>query len=128
MGCVEGRGSGVPRFGSAPLDYEVHHATEGRPLVLHGWTDAERVREEIEEVLEDEDATPATIRAQVSRAVEVVGIELGFSDFSDFEDMGVVLAYELARYLAQKADGVIRSDEDRWLRVIDGAFEPADEP
>jgi hypothetical protein len=115
----------VVRVGSAPLDYEVHHATEGRPLVLHGWTDAERVREEIEEALEDEDATPAIIRAQVSRAVEIVGIELGFSNF---EDMGVVLAYELARYLAQKADGVIRSDEDRWLRVIDGAFELADEP
>ena len=39
-------------------------------------------------------------------------------------DMGVVLAYELARWLAQKGDGVIVDDDNRWQFVEDGAFRP----
>jgi hypothetical protein len=51
----------------------------------------------------------------------VIGLELGFSML---EDMGVVLAYELARYLAQKGDGVIVDDDDRWQVIERGAFSP----
>ena len=36
--------------------------------------------------------------------------------------MGVVLAYEIARYIAQKYDGVVVDDDDRWERVDRGVF------
>jgi len=37
--------------------------------------------------------------------------------------MGVVFGYEVARYLAQKGDGLIVDVEDRFTAVRDGAFE-----
>ena len=48
--------------------------------------------------------------------------ELGFSML---EDMGVVFAYEIARFVAQKYDGVIVDDDARWQRIAEyGAFAP----
>jgi hypothetical protein len=51
---------------------------------------------------------------------EVIGIELGFSQLQ--QDVGLVIACELARYLAQKGDGVIVDDELEWFAVVDGEF------
>jgi hypothetical protein len=50
---------------------------------------------------------------------EVVGIELGFGQL---EDMGLVIACELARYLAQKGDGIFVDDNNEWYAVADGEF------
>ena len=77
------------------------------------------MRDEISEA--DEREPPAAAQEHLRRSVAVVGIEMGYSQL---EDMGVVFAYELARYLAQKSEGIICNDEDMWLRVIDGAFDP----
>ena len=54
-----------------------------------------QVAEELKECAEGR-SPPAAAAPVLERCCEIVGIELGFSQL---EDMGVVLAYELARYL-----------------------------
>lgn len=103
-------------------DLEVGYGDQ-RPIVMHVWTSAERVAEELEEMREVR-SPPASLVTRLAQTKEIVGIELGFSQL---ETMGVVFAYELARYLAQKGDGVIVDDDDRWQRIADGAFEEIDE-
>ncbi len=101
-------------------DWEIRYSEAGeRSVVVHRWFSTERVAEEIEEVLERLEPSDEDIVEHLRASREVVGIELGFSQF---EDMGVVIAYEVARYLMQKLDGLILNDEDRWLVVVDGAF------
>jgi hypothetical protein len=89
---------------------------DSRPVVLHCWSDAERVAEELEECAEVREP-PASVAGDLDRCVEIVGIELGFSQLGT---MGVVFAYEIARYLAQKGAGVFVDDDQQWFRVDDG--------
>ncbi|MDP1918001.1 MAG: hypothetical protein Q8L14_17285 [Myxococcales bacterium] len=96
---------------------------EARPVVMHVWSSADRVAEELHEMHEVR-APPVSLHARLAETKEIVGLELGFSQL---ESMGIVLAFELARYLAQKGDGVLVDDDDRWQRVVDGAFEDIDE-
>ncbi|MBM4782968.1 MAG: hypothetical protein GQE15_35260 [Archangiaceae bacterium] len=95
---------------------------DSRPIVVHVWSSPERVAEELSEVQEVR-TPPKSLRSALKDTKEIVGIELGFSHL---ENMGVVIAYELARYLAQKGDGVIVDDDDRWQRIDDGAFSEID--
>lgn len=62
---------------------------------------------------------PEAVHARLAKTKEIVALELGFPML---EDMGVVIAFELARYLAQKGDGLIVDDEDQWQETQDGAF------
>lgn len=91
---------------------------DARPIVLHCWSEPERVAEELEEA-EESRSPPAAAQERLRASKEVVGIELGFSQL---EDMGVVIAYEIARWLAQKGDGLVADDDDRWMRVADGGW------
>lgn len=99
---------------------EVHYASEpdARPVIVHVWTEPERVREEVEEAIEVR-AAPPSVSSYLERCRAVVGIELGYSMAGT---MGVVLAYEVARYIAQTYDGVVVDDDDRWERVDRGVF------
>jgi hypothetical protein len=98
---------------------EVRYGAEARPLFVRRWRETARVAEEIREVVERAASYPREAVERVRSSCEVIGIELGVSHL---RDMGVVVAYEVARYLAQKCDGVILTDEGRWLRVDDGEF------
>ena len=49
----------------------------------------------------------------------VIGIELGFSQL---EDMGVVFAYEVARWFGEHRGGLIKGDEDNWSLIDCGAY------
>jgi hypothetical protein len=104
----------------APLDFEIGFATDGRPLVLHLWDAPERVAEELEEAKEVR-SVPATIADRLAETKEIVAIELGYSHL---EDMGIVFAFEVARYLAQNGDGLIVDDDDAWQVVDQGGFSP----
>jgi hypothetical protein len=106
-------------------DFEVHYSADAsaRPVVVHLWTAPERVREEVEEAHEVRDA-PSEASPYLEECRAVVGIELGFSML---ETMGVVFAYEVARYLAQKYDGVIVDDDHRWQRIHQIGFTPVGE-
>jgi hypothetical protein len=102
------------------LACEVCHRPEldARPIVVHCWSEPERVAEEIQEAEENREPPPAALeRLRASR--EVVGLELGFSQL---EDMGIVIAYEIARWLAQKGEGLVADDDDQWFSVEGGAW------
>ena len=94
-----------------------------RPLVLHRWTARERVVEEIAECREVR-APPASVGDRLDATAEVVGIEMGFSQL---EDMGIVLAFEIARWLAQRGDGLIVDDEDHWYLADAGALQAVED-
>jgi hypothetical protein len=102
------------------LGCEVHYRPDDstRPIAVHAWTDVARVKEECSEAVEVR-SPPASVVERLAQTQAVVGIELGFSQL---EDMGVVLAYELARWIAQRGDGVIVDDDDRWMSVSQGAW------
>lgn len=94
-----------------------------RPIVVHVWREAAMVAEELVDARETRGA-PAAAEPYPSRCAAIVALELGFSNL---EDVGVVIAYEIARHLAQTYDGVIVDDDDRWERVEHGALVPLDD-
>jgi hypothetical protein len=103
-----------------PFDLEVRYSNEpeARPIFVHGWSGTERVAEEIREAVENREPPKSTL-ARVKAAKQVIGIELGYSQL---RDMGLVIAIELARWLAQKGDGVFVDDDGEWFAVVDGEF------
>lgn len=104
--------------GLDPLEVCYRPELDARPIVVHCWSEPERVAEELAEAEENRSPSPEALpRLRASR--EVVGLELGFSQL---EDMGIVIAYELARWLAQKGDGIVVDDDDQWLAVDEGAW------
>ncbi|NJK53217.1 MAG: hypothetical protein HC936_11170 [Leptolyngbyaceae cyanobacterium SU_3_3] len=104
--------------------YELHYRPEGeRQLIIHCWTMPERVKEEIEEVLElfegDSSEIEIRIREHMRNVRSVIGIEMGFSQL---KDMGVVFAYEVARWFGQKYGGLIKDDDDNWSMIEGGVY------
>lgn len=84
-----------------------------RPILIHHWTSPPRVAEEIAEPREADDL-PSAVESALDEVVEGVGLELGFSMY---EDMGIVLAWEVARIIAHASRGFVRDDEKRWSFV-----------
>lgn len=105
-----------------PLDVEIRYRRDPqwRPIVVHLWNDPARVAEELEETHEGRDPPDGAL-PYLSACREIVGIELGFSQL---DDMGLVIACELARYLAQKGDGIFVDDNNEWYAVEGGASQP----
>lgn len=101
-----------------PLDVEIRYGAKARPIVVHLWSDPARVAEELDET-HDGREPPDGALPYLEACREIVGIELGFSQL---DDMGLVLACELARYLAQKGDGIFVDDNNEWYAVEDGEF------
>jgi hypothetical protein len=93
------------------FDGVVQYAQDRRPIQIHRWAAPERVAEERHEALERE--LPDAARAYVEGAVEVVGLEMGWSAH---ETGGVLVAWELATQLARHCHhaAAIRDDDDRW--------------
>ncbi len=60
-----------------------------------------------------------TIKRHLAETQEVVSIELGWGQLGD---MGIVLAYEVARWLATEGDGLMRDHEDVWWILRRGVF------
>lgn len=88
-----------------------------RPVFVRRWAKPTRVASELEEAREHDPS--AAVEKRLARTTEVIGIELGASQLSDF---GIVVAYELARYLAQKGRGIICGLDHGWTEVADGGF------
>lgn len=110
----------VVRVSPGPLDVEIRYRkdADARPIVVHLWHEPERVAEELDEAAENREP-PEDVIGRLAGCCEVVGVELGFGQL---EDMGIVIAFELARYLAQKGDGVLVDDDDQWYAVEDGVL------
>ena len=104
--------------------FNLHYGQHGdRPLTVHYWTNPNRVAEEGQEVVEQlgaDDDRSAKIKTHLQDAKAVVGIEMGFSQL---EDMGIVLAYEIARWFGRNRGGMIKDDDDNWSVIDDhGGF------
>jgi hypothetical protein len=91
-----------------------------RPILIHIHRDPEVITEEKDE--EEELLDEATgqgvdrVRAHLGQTVEVVAVELGWSQL---EDMGVVFAWMVSEYLAVVGDGLIRDPHDVWWGMED---------
>ena len=103
--------------------FRVHYRpSKMRPLFIHVWTDAERVRQELNEV-EGEHLAGRTgrgvgqVRKALSATVEVVAVELGLGQL---EDMGLVIAGQIAEYFAGVGAGPIRDTAGVWWTVRQG--------
>ena len=111
--------------GPAARQLEVMHAPDGlcvtyggtRPLHVRCWTNPDRVREELSEC----PPLPVSGCRQLDAVRAVVGIELGISQQ---RDMGVVLAYEVARWLGSTRSAWIVGLDRRWSAVQSGGFVP----
>ena len=98
----------------------VHYSPDprARPVELHVWSTPERITEEVDEALEGR-RPPDVLHERLRETRAVFGIELGFSQLGA---MGEVIAVEIVRYLAQKADGVVVDDDQQWFEVVGGGF------
>lgn len=87
-----------------------------RPIQIHHWTEPARVTEELAEAREGD--VPAYV--DLEGTVEIVALEMGISAY---EDLGIVLAWEVARVIAHACGGFTRDDDDRWSYVdADGGW------
>jgi hypothetical protein len=99
-----------------------YRPSQFRPLFVHLWTDVERVRQELTEV-EAEYLSGRSgrgvnqVRKELSAVVEVVAVELGMGQL---EDMGLVIAGQIAEYFAGLGTGPIRDTGDEWWAVKRG--------
>jgi hypothetical protein len=93
---------------------------EYRPVVIHRWSAPSRVETERAEALEQLDAVAGEgigrVRSHLGRSVEVVGLELGWSQLDSIE---IVLAWLVAEYLARVGQGLIRHECGSWWAMAD---------
>lgn len=86
-----------------------------RPVFFHLWNDSRRVQTEREEALEklnNVSGRPvARMRRQIANCVEVVALELGLMQL---EDMGLVLAAQIAEFISSAGAGLLCDQNDDW--------------
>jgi len=104
--------------GQTEFGFRVSFGTE-RPVDVHTWSSTDFVREHLSEVLPY--ATSTGLRRRLAKTTTIYGVEFGFTAL---QNMGVVFAYEVARYLGNRGAGLIRTDEERWLEGRGGTFQP----
>lgn len=100
---------------AAPFFTIVYRQNGERPLVvsLQDWAPVE---------LETRPSEP--LREVFSRSVQLVSIELGEDQL---RDLGLLLAYEVARWAAVEGRGIIQGLDGRWYRLsAHKAFLPVD--
>jgi hypothetical protein len=89
-----------------------------RPIDVERWQNAEEVQGVVAEVLASlaDDGHPALarIRTHLQQTVDIVDASFGSSPE---EQMAPVLASEVARWLAEKFDGIIRAADDTWWEL-----------
>jgi hypothetical protein len=112
-----------PAAGQLGEWFDVHYRpAKGRPLNVYRWTAPERVQQELAEA-RDERLTSrpgrgaSAVRKALGRVVEVVAVELGPVHL---EDMGLVVAGQVAEYLADVSGGVMCDTDDQWWTVRKG--------
>ena len=95
------------------------------PLLVYRWLITDRPGEELWRDVLPEDLPPQ-VRQQITDASEIVVIEL---DKSQLEDMGILLAYEVARWAAVCGGGVVMGLDGKWYRMNrHQAFVPVEAP
>jgi hypothetical protein len=102
----------------AELDGARVHCND-EPIVVHRWTGAERVAEEVERIRARAESLPDEVQSTLDATVEVVGLEVGA-----YRDLSLLVAWEIARIVAQRTEGVV-ADADHRLALVDdrGSFQ-----
>ena len=93
-----------------------------RPLAVYLWADPGRVRQELTESQEEylagrKGRGVAQVRAALTAVVEVAAVELGLGQL---EDIGLVIAGQVAEYVAGVGAGLIRDTGEEWWAVRRG--------
>lgn len=109
--------------------FKISQATDGftlqyrpageRQLAIRCWTNTERVLDEIHEAKATLGYSKPSLKEQIEKTKAVIGIELGASQLSD---MGIVFAYEVARWFGLHKGGLILGDDDNWSQIEKGGF------
>jgi hypothetical protein len=107
----------------AGVKFSLHYKPRStRPVLFHLWAQPKRVQTERDEALEQFDGAKgrkvARVREHLADCVAVVALELGWSQL---EDMGIVLAGQIAVFLAVEGNGLIRDQNDDWWAMKTGA-------
>jgi hypothetical protein len=94
---------------------------DGRPVFIHHTTDPEQVRQETQEAREalprPAKQGPKGAHVDLGRVVEIVALEMGWQML---DDMGLVLAAQVAQHVAAVGDGLIEDQDGAWWTVRGG--------
>ncbi len=93
-----------------------------RPLQFHVRTEADRIREAIDELDElDEVPVPAAVREHLRSIRAIIAIEFGIGQL---ETMFEAVGFEIAYWLAKVSRGVILGPDDQWYGLGPRRREP----
>jgi hypothetical protein len=113
----------APATGKLGEWFAIHYRPKkGRPLEVYRWADSKRVHAELAETEQNHLAGcrgrgVVAIRRALSEVVEVVAVELGLVHL---EDMGLIIAGQVAEYFADVSGGIICDTNDEWWTVRRG--------
>jgi hypothetical protein len=92
--------------------FTLHYAPEpAAPIVVNCWNDTARISSFIRMY---SSIAPDTVRKQLALSREVFSVELTRPQSND---MGLLFAYELARWIAVKGNGVVYALDGEWYRM-----------
>ncbi len=100
--------------GSTALCLLLRYLPEGQPLVgVYRWqTGSDTGRKILSRAVKN--AFSEEIRGKLQTAIQIFGIELSPTQV---RDMGLLLGYELARWLADQGQGIIQGVDGLWYRL-----------
>jgi len=81
------------------------------PIIVNCWRDDKRVKSHIQQY---SDVASLAVREHLAQSKEVLAVELARLQSSD---LGILLAYELARWISFKGTGLIYALDGVWYRL-----------
>jgi hypothetical protein len=97
--------------------FRLHYAGAGKRPILVYLADGASAVEMLEELSRVKGSSVQQVREALRQTVAVVSLSLGWMQL---EDMGVVLAGQVAEAFASAGDGLIRDQNGDWWAVDDG--------
>jgi hypothetical protein len=112
----------LPGDDSGQYRWELQYRPRGRRQIgIERWTNpvlvADEMRTAREALARVRKPGARTVREHLARVRETVGIELGWDQL---EDIAVVFAFEVARWLAHAGKGLIEDYNDEWWGLTRG--------
>lgn len=96
--------------------HEVRYAPwPAQPILIYRWD----LKAEGKAILDSLVRTGAPLDRSSVKFRELVGIQVRRHQL---EDMGIVFAYEVARYLGQRGEAAILNDQGEWQEVLEGEW------
>ena len=100
--------------------YQLIYRPDGeRQLAIRCWASPDRIDEEISEAKKSIGGSSSAMAESIAATMAVVAIELGAIQMTD---MGIVIAYEVARWFGGHKNALIKSVDDDWSKIVGGGF------